>query len=433
MKKMTVLFILFIILVFAGQVFAGPAVNAQEFQAKAVKQALRPDGVQSQAPAGEVITEASGESAGDVSAKAPEAEPVKTQVTVSQQVIDQQMIAYKGNLKEIVKEAENNLKKIDGELKDSEAGKAVAEHISAANTLSAEGKYEEARAELKAALALADTPKMKKNIKEKQRAIDQQADQVESRNQQAAQAAKEIQQKSKKQVDQQQRVVEKNIVKKGTQAQARQKPVQQNFTQKNAPAKVQTQQNFIQKNAPVKVQAAKPVEISVAEKAKTEAAAKARSEEAAKRAADEAAAAKAKMAAEQKTADEAAAAKVRSAAEQKAIDEVAVTKTQAEEAVVKTQEAAQKVEQVTIPQTAAPTIPTPAATAQAPAAAAAAEDAVSAMYREAVSLYWDGKYSESRAKFEQVQKASPEYARTNYYLGRIKEKLGNSSTSEEVR
>ncbi len=48
---------------------------------------------------------------------------------------------------------------------------------------------------------------------------------------------------------------------------------------------------------------------------------------------------------------------------------------------------------------------------------------VSAAYREAVALYWDNKYSEAKAKFEKVQKALPEYARTSYYLERVKKKL----------
>jgi TolA-binding protein len=49
------------------------------------------------------------------------------------------------------------------------------------------------------------------------------------------------------------------------------------------------------------------------------------------------------------------------------------------------------------------------------------EDA-SKSYLEAVSLYWDGKYAEAKERFEKVEKLSSGYARTAYYLGRIKEK-----------
>ena len=42
---------------------------------------------------------------------------VKAKITVSRQSIDQQMTAYKGELKEIVNDAEKSFKKIDDESK----------------------------------------------------------------------------------------------------------------------------------------------------------------------------------------------------------------------------------------------------------------------------------------------------------------------------
>ena len=60
-----------------------------------------------------------------------------------------------------------------------------------------------------------------------------------------------------------------------------------------------------------------------------------------------------------------------------------------------------------------------AAKAQAPAAV----DKAAVTYKEAVALYWDGRYSEAQAKFNQVQNMSPGYSRTGYYLGRVNEKL----------
>ena len=45
------------------------------------------------------------------------------------------------------------------------------------------------------------------------------------------------------------------------------------------------------------------------------------------------------------------------------------------------------------------------------------------MYKDAVALYWDNKYVEAKVRFEEIRKMSPDYARTSYYLGRIKDKL----------
>ncbi|GEM_PF-3959020 len=235
MKKTTSILICVISLTYSC------AYAQQAAERKAVTPTANPPAVSAQAPIQKNVPE--------------KPEMVKVKVEVSQQVIDQQMNAYKGNLKEIVKEAENNLKKIDGELKKKDGEEAVNKHLKAADAYSAEGKIDKAKTEFKAAMVEANTPALKKTIKEKEHSVDKQAKEIESKNGQDTRAKEE--------------------------------------TVKTAP----------------------------------------------------------------------------------------------------------EVKKKTI------------------------EEEASQIYKDAVSLYWDNKYSEAKLKFEQVQQMSPGYARTSYYLERIKEKL----------
>ncbi|HOX09292.1 MAG TPA: hypothetical protein PLV09_04325 [Candidatus Omnitrophota bacterium] len=41
----------------------------------------------------------------------------RIEIEISRQVVDEQMKAYKGDLREIIKQADNNIRKIDAELK----------------------------------------------------------------------------------------------------------------------------------------------------------------------------------------------------------------------------------------------------------------------------------------------------------------------------
>ena len=299
---------------------------------------------------------------------APDAQKTtKTKSAMSWQTISQKMKEYKSTMKEIARNAEKSLKKIDEEKKLRESKKASAKHLN-------DEKESEKKA-LKEAAAKAKTA-------------------------------------------------------------ARQKAAQE---------------------------AAAKAKLSADAKAAERAATKAK-KEAEKKAAQEAAAtAKAKKEAEKKAAQEAAV-KAKVAARQKAAEEAAakanreVEKKRAEEAAIRSNG---ELEQITIKKVPAkaktladikkePSAPatgssetaqkaTPAALVSIPIPyagqrhlideptpeiqAPVASEEVSAMYRDAVALYWDNKYSEAKAKFEQVQKALPEYARTGYYLGRVKEKL----------
>ena len=134
---------------------------------------------------------------------------------------------------------------------------------------------------------------------------------------------------------------------------------------------------------------------------------------------------KEKLIAEQKAAE------AKKAADRKAAREAAA-KVQVSPAAI-AEEAARKVSSSVTKQIAASLPPVSTAAIQSPpeyaqaasARAPAVGEEVSAIYKDAVALYWDSKYSEAKMKFEQVQKASPEYARTSYYLRRVKEKLSN--------
>ena len=154
----------------------------------------------------------------------------------------------------------------------------------------------------------------------------------------------------------------------------------------------------------------------VKRKAEEEIAMKKAEEDAAKRAAEE------KLAAARQEAEEAA----RQGAAQEAAKTQAGPAVAAKEVSVRSGISATERIIASIPQTQTATIKAPSGyTMPAPIEPPASGEEVSAMYREAVALYWDGKYSEAKMKFEEVQKASPEYARTNYYLARVKEKLNN--------
>lgn len=348
MKKITLLAILLIVAVCAGQAFAGPAVNAQQFQQKAVRQAFAPAiSAQGQAPSIENVAGDAGDAAKSALAEGADvAEMIR--VPVSREIIDQQMKCYKGDLKEIVKEAEDNLKKIDSEIKSEQNVEAYATRLKSGNELASSGKYLEANAEYQAALAAASTSQEKRAVKDKQRAI--------------AENVSELGKNSAKQ-------------------QTSQQNLQQNVQSKSDAIKAQT------------------VDADAVAKAKADAAANAQAVEAARVKAEVQAKAQADAAAAKEKAD--AQARAQTEADTKAETE---TKTQADAEI--TQKAAAPVP-----------VPTPVAPAE-----SSPVDIVSTMYKDAVALYWDNKYAEAQSKFEEVQQSSPGYARTAYYLGRIKEK-----------
>ncbi|MBU0895903.1 MAG: hypothetical protein KJ584_04840 [Candidatus Omnitrophica bacterium] len=307
----------------------------------------------------------------------------KTKNAISWQSIGQKMKEYKGILKEIVSDAEKSLKKMEEESKARESEKAMKEAAKKAN----------AEAIKKAA---------KKAAKKKA------ADEVVVKAKKAAEkkAAKEAIAKAKK----------------------------------------------AEKEAAAKAKKAEKEAIAKAKKAEKEAAAQAKK-------AEKEAAAQAKKAARQKATDEAAAKAAREI-ERKRSEEAAIMAKSASRLKiteptqeprllpatrrpVKKPRAVREVKKESSASTAKSSVDarrlTPTELVIIPvthvrkrhlidrpspeAQMIVASEEVSAIYRDAVALYWDNKYSDAKAKFEQVQKALPEYARTSYYLRRVKEKL----------
>ncbi|MCX5678068.1 MAG: hypothetical protein NTY76_03050 [Candidatus Omnitrophica bacterium] len=384
---------------------------------------------------------------GDVESKVPDTAKAKT--VMSQQAIDQQIVECKSELKEIVKDAETSLKKIDEESKAIESDKAAAKHLNAADMFFAAGKLVEAKKEYGSAMAMAGTPSMKTMIKDKERALDEQVKQIELQNRKAAQEAAdkaklEARKRAEEEASTRKAAKEKSAAEKKAAEEKRvseKKAAQEAAKQAKLEAKKKAEEEMARKKAE-KEMAKRKAEEEIAKKRAEEemarkkaeeekAAKKAEKEMAKKKAEEEIARKKAEKEMARKRAEEEMAAKkaAEEIARQKATQESAA-KIQGSPAVTAGETAGKASGSVTdriiasLPEASTAAVQAPSGYERpAPVPPSAAGEEVSAMYREAVALYWDGKYSEARMKFEQVQKASPEYARTNYYLGRVKEKL----------
>ena len=101
------------------------------------------------------------------------AEPEKEKVEISPEVIEKTMPSYKLNLKQLIEEAERNIKKVDDELKKQEIFKRNQEKeakcrglFEKANALYAQGKLKEAKEEWIKALALTKDPEIQGYIRE---------------------------------------------------------------------------------------------------------------------------------------------------------------------------------------------------------------------------------------------------------------------------
>lgn len=93
-------------------------------------------------------------------------EPVeKIEIKVDPALIDKEIPLYKTDLKQIVFEAEQSIKKIDEKLKSEENDKAAREHFDKGSALYSEKKYDEAKSEWESALKVAATPSMRGAIK----------------------------------------------------------------------------------------------------------------------------------------------------------------------------------------------------------------------------------------------------------------------------
>lgn len=95
--------------------------------------------------------------------KVPEEEKIK--IEISEKEIASKVPSYKTDLKDIVREAESNIKKIDDALKAEDAEKGAKEHYDKGSALYNEGKFEEAGKEWDAALGLAKEREFRKCIR----------------------------------------------------------------------------------------------------------------------------------------------------------------------------------------------------------------------------------------------------------------------------
>ena len=295
----------------------------------------------------------------DASKEAASSGPEAVKVTVDNTIIEKRTASYSKSLKEIVREAEANLKKVDQELQKQQAARTIRESAAKGDELYKEGKLEEAKEEYKKAVDLSKEPAVKKHIKESERKAPPAMKASPAKKAASAPAKRSGWKLFSAPAARQAEPAAQPASRYGTEVQTKSRVDRPTATARPAVAA----------RAPV---APRPVPAqqmpdTAAMKAKEEAAARARTE------AD-------------KKAKESAEMKARAEAEKNAKAE--------------------------------------AAAPIAAAVSAPASEDVSNMYREAVSLYWDNKYAEAKAKFNQVEAVSPDYARTAYYLGRIKEKLG---------
>jgi tetratricopeptide (TPR) repeat protein len=87
-------------------------------------------------------------------------------VEIDEEIISQEVPAYKKSLKRLLKEAQNNLDEISKKIKTRENAELVESHIEKGNTLYSEGELEKAKEEWDKGLSLTKDPRIRKHIKE---------------------------------------------------------------------------------------------------------------------------------------------------------------------------------------------------------------------------------------------------------------------------
>jgi len=358
---------------------------------------------------------ASAASYGQEASKENAPEPEKVKVEVSDTIVTKHAGAVTSDLKAVIREAENNLKRIDGTLTGKNNEKTAKELVKKGNDLYKEGKYEEARDSYRQANKLTSDADLKRTIKDNEGLVEGKANEQQRERLAVEKAKADTEMKAAEAKSQGEKLEKSKAAQKAHKPMTVQPAMrkQQPAMRRSVPAPAR-QTGPAVNFTPANVSQAEPVHAY-----RTAVRSPVVDDSAARQAAMSA---RAKLAAEEKAAQEAAAAKARAEAEEKA-------KAVAEAAEVQAkvyEEPKMAAPAVTVPSAVEAPVETPAAPAppvMAATPAATGDDAVSKMYRDAVSLYWDNKYEEAKAKFEKIKDMSPEYARTGYYLGRIKEKM----------
>lgn len=93
------------------------------------------------------------------------AEEEKIKIEISEREINSRVPSLKNNLKDIIRDADANIKRIDNVLKAEESERGAREHFVKGNSLYKEGKFEEAEKEWNTALGLAKDPEFRKGIR----------------------------------------------------------------------------------------------------------------------------------------------------------------------------------------------------------------------------------------------------------------------------
>ena len=154
------LFFIMFTLLACGVVMAGPVDNARQLQQKEVKTAAR--GIPGVSSEQKPVVEQTAEEA---PVEGQPAEEEKIKIEISEKEIDARVPSLSKNLKDIIRDAEANIKRVDDQLKAEDNELGAKEHYDKGNTLYNEGKFEEAGKEWNSALGLAKELEFRKRIR----------------------------------------------------------------------------------------------------------------------------------------------------------------------------------------------------------------------------------------------------------------------------
>lgn len=164
-KNIVPVFIVSVFLV-CGAAMAGPIDNAGQFQKKEVREAVK--GIPGASSKPKPVIEgqlAEGQPVEGQPAEGQPAEEEKIKIEVSEKEIDTRVPSLKKNLKDIIRDADANIKRIDDQLKAEDSERSAKEHYDKGNVLYGEGKFEDAGKEWNSALGLAKDTEFRKRIR----------------------------------------------------------------------------------------------------------------------------------------------------------------------------------------------------------------------------------------------------------------------------
>ncbi|MFC1480210.1 hypothetical protein ACFL5Y_02035, partial [Candidatus Omnitrophota bacterium] len=123
----------------------------------------------------------------------------KEKITVSQEIVKKDFPSYNYTLKQLIAEADKNLKKVNFELQGKETEEEARKHFDEGNRLYKEGELAAAKKEWQKALKLTDDPQMKKYIRGSEKKAKQAQDQQKRQELEQKRAEKKQQEALEKQ------------------------------------------------------------------------------------------------------------------------------------------------------------------------------------------------------------------------------------------